>query len=821
MSARRYRIRATGRRRRAESTASRRRAHAPGGGTVETDGGPSVLSRRRRLWTGYARLVVRLRWVVVLLWVLLAVGAGLFLAPPSGSSGDLSAFVSGDSEAVEAEQRSFEHFGFPLLSRTMIVQRDPDGLDANSQAAAVRRGAALTRGELEEQTRLLGALPVPNTLGLVPGSRESGTTVVTYVFGPPEMTLGELTSSAEQFASDVLGPDDGYAGVTGSIPGRVEQGEIILDHIPIVEVVTVAVILMIVALTFRAVVAPIVTGVTAGAAVFLALRVIDQIGAWLDFTVPQDLQPLIVALVLGVVTDYCIFFLSGMRLRLAEGLDRRTAAIESSARVAPIVLVAGVTVAAGTAALVVAESGLFQGVGPALAAAVLAGLLVSVSFIPGMMAILGNRLFWPANRTLIEARKERRRFGRLRRSNEALLRSRSWLAAVVTDKAGAAAVLVVTVSVLVLMAWPLLRIDLGVGFISSLPDDNRIAIAADEAEQGFAPGVLAPTELLLEGDGLDGRRDELQVLEQLIEDQQGVAAVVGPGDLPRDIPVEDPTQLPENLPVDASDGTIDLEEEFHIFLADDGLAARLLLLWDTSPLDGEALNSLAGVRAAMPALLDSAGLGDVTASFAGDTALAEEVVNRTSEDLRRIGVAALAVNLLLLVLFLRALVAPLYLLACSVLSLAASLGLTVFVFQTLLGHDGLTFYVPFAAAVLLVALGSDYNIFAVGHVWDMARERPLPEAIRTSIPQSTRAIMSAGVVLAASFGLLAIVPLAAFRELAFAMAVGIMLDVLMVRSLLVPSLLTLVGKASGWPFARLQDERPRGVAPTAAEQSVI
>ena len=166
-------------------------------------------------------------------------------------------------------------------------------------------------------------------------------------------------------------------------------------------------------------------------------------------------------------------------------------------------------------------------------------------------------------------------------------------------------------------------------------------------------------------------------------------------------------------------------------------------------------------------------------------------------------------------MFLRSLVAPLYLLACSVLALSASLGLTVLVFQGWLGQDGITFYVPFAAAVLLLSLGSDYNIFAVGRVWQLARDRPLRDAMRIGVPESTRAITAAGIALATSFGLLALVPLQPFRELGFVLAVGILLDVFVVRALLVPALLTLVGPVSGWPSRRLRTRREP--APVAVE----
>lgn len=101
--------------------------------------------------------------------------------------------------------------------------------------------------------------------------------------------------------------------------------------------------------------------------------------------------------------------------------------------------------------------------------------------------------------------------------------------------------------------------------------------------------------------------------------------------------------------------------------------------------------------------------------------------------------------------------------------------------------------------MLLLAFGSDYNIFAVGTIWERARTRPLPQAITETMPGVVSALLVAGLALAVSFGLLAVVPLMPFRQLAFAMFVGIMLDVLVVRSLLLPAALVVFGKWSSWP----------------------
>ncbi len=121
-------------------------------------------------------------------------------------------------------------------------------------------------------------------------------------------------------------------------------------------------------------------------------------------------------------------------------------------------------------------------------------------------------------------------------------------------------------------------------------------------------------------------------------------------------------------------------------------------------------------------------------------------------------------NLLMLLLFLRAVVASVVLLATSVLSLGATLGVTSLVFEMAAPGQGLTFYVPFAAAVLLLAFASDYNIFTVGHVWEDAEGRTLRAAVRHALPSSVSAVVTAGLALGTSFAVLFLVPLAPFRS---------------------------------------------------------
>ena len=733
-----------------------------------------------RIAGGYARWIVRLRWFVVAGWVV-AIGAAMLFLPAIGHRGtDLNALLSSDNPAVRSEIRSFEKFGFPLLSRVAVVQRAPDGLSLMTQAEAAARAREVTDGKFPDVKPIVAAVPVMNTLAVFPGSKESGTTIITLLFTTPDVSYPDQLAAAEHFAANHFDADDHVIGVTGSIPARIEQGRIVVDSLPMLELVTVAAVLLIVAMAFRSLTAPLLTLVVAGTAVLLTVHLAGAAASRLGLAVPEETQPLLVALLLGVVTDYVVFYLSAARTLLASGVGRLEAAERATARFTPIIAIAGVTAAAGTGVLIVAESPAFRAFGPGMALAVLVGTAVAVTLMPALLAILGSAALWPG-RPPAEDR------------TSPVARRWAWL---VTRRWFAPIVLLACLAGLVTAALPARHLDLGLSFIPALPAGHPARQAAVQAETGFAAGILSPTEVLVQGDGVAGQSDALARLKQALAAEPGVTGVVGPGD--------------ELLP-----------EARRLFHAPDGNAVRYLLILADEPLGARAVNTVSQLDRDLPGMLDAAGLGGAQASLGGDTAIASAVVDQTMDDLGRIALAALLANLLFLMLFLRAVVAPLYLLGCSVLAIGATLGLTTYVFQDLLGGDGLTFYVPFAAAVLLVALGSDYNIFGVGHAWEEAQVRPLREALAVTIPQSARAIRTAAFTLATTFGLLALVPLRPFRELAFALSVGILIDAFVVRSLLVPSLLTLVGSDNWWPGRQLLRRRLaylRRVPPARGDQ---
>lgn len=737
----------------------------------------------------FAALVVALRWPVVLGWIGITIAALVLLPPLSTRSAGLSDLTNRGNPAVQAEERAAQAFGFPLLSRTLLVQHDPEGLSDQTRTKALDTAVKLAERTQQQgvagSREIVAALPIINDEKLVPGSKGTGTTIVTYLYPAPGLTFGGSIQAAERYAAQLDPKQDGVAGVTGAIPARIEQTQLVNRSLPLIELVSVLAVLVIVGLAFRSLAAPVLTVVTAGISYVLVSRVAAALAERYGFSIPADLEPLMVALMVGVTTDYVVYFLAGLRGELVDGHPRVPAARRAVATFAPIVAAAGLTVAAGVATLLVAKSPAVRVFGPAMAIAVTVALVVALTFVPASMAILGRFAFWPSPPRAGE-----------RPGVGALLRT--WVSRALTVRFVALLLAAGSVVGLAVVAWPAKDLGAGLPLLSSLPADSDARRAAEAAEQGFPPGIVAPTLVAVQGPGVRANPEAANRLEQLLAEQPHVAAVLGPRE---DEVVSRQAGRPTG-----------------IFLRE--AAAQYVLVLDVDPLDAVGVTAVDDVRERLPDLVREAGLpADTWSGTGGDTAAVAALVDETRRDLGAILLAALLVNFLILALILRAVVAPLLLLACTLLSVAATIGITVLVFQESFGNPGVTFFVPLAAGVLLVSLGSDYNLFAVGHVWEEARRLPLREAIVAALPRSSGAITTAGLALAASLGALALVPLVQFKELAFALGVGILLDTFVVRTLLVPSLLTLVGPASGWPGSRLRRDRPAGAPEDAARSS--
>jgi putative drug exporter of the RND superfamily len=297
----------------------------------------------------------------------------------------------------------------------------------------------------------------------------------------------------------------------------------------------------------------------------------------------------------------------------------------------------------------------------------------------------------------------------------------------------------------------------------------------------------------------------------------GLCGALGPANkLP---PVPSPSALDHGrIPVRA----YDLYRVTANFVSPDGKSVQFLTgLKAGDPGSTAALNAVPSIRATTTAVQKS--VGAVASGVGGEAPALHDISSISVSDLKHIiPVAILAIGILL-ALVLRSLVAPLYLIASVGISYLAALGLSVLLFIKLGGSGGLVFFMPFLMFIFLLALGEDYNILVMTRIREEAHRLPLRQAVAKAIEATGTTVTSAGLVLAGSFIVLTVAAgsgsgASQVRDIGLGLALGILMDTFLVRTLLVPSTVVLLGKWNWWPSTLHLDE-PAGIQAVPAGQA--
>ena len=729
----------------ADTLSERERSGPPA--EPETSGGAARL---------LARAIVFLRYPIALAWIAGAVAAGIYLPSIFASeTSSLGTLLPRSSEAIQVEEEAFETFGLPLLSRTIVVAREPGGFSAEQG-----RGAAEYISTVDEEpvaSAHLRAVPLLDAPGLLE-SKRLGSTLVTYLYIDPKLNGAEAEDAAAEFEAGLRRSTRAQAvEITGAVPASTAETKIAEDDQIWVELATVLLVVGILALHFRSVGIPLLGLAT----VAIAYQAADHLLGWASerfgISIPQEVDPVIIALLFGILTDYLVFFASDYRRHLEEGMGSCEAATRVTTELLPVISTAALMIAGATLTLLISGVRFLSSFGPGMAVAVVVGAAVALTFVPAMLAILGRVLFWPR---MPQPQTEGTH------PKEAGTRGR------IVGFAARHPGLVTVLCLLVLGAGAsgLRHLELGNPVIRGLPPSSSPRQGYELAASGIGPGVVGPAMLVVEGPGIGTRAGSLAELQAKVEGVEGVAAVVGPADRPP--------------------GT----KRYGVVVSPNDDAARYVVVFEANPDSAEATATLERLEGSMGSMLRASGLAGAETGLTGDTKITAELTEDTWQALERVAPAALLVLLFLLWVLLRSRSAPFYLVGVSVLVVAAAIGLTVYLFQDLLGYGELAFFVPIAASTLLLALGADYNVFLISRIWREAERQDLRPAIRTAGSRAAGAITVAGMILALSFAAVALIPIHAFRELAFALAIGLLLDTLLARTLLIPALVSIFGR---------------------------
>ncbi|MER8007606.1 MMPL family transporter [Streptomyces sp. NPDC094149] len=524
-----------------------------------------------------------------------------------------------------------------------------------------------------------------------------------------------------------------------------------------VALVTVLVILL---LVYRSVLLPMVIIIGAVFALGLACAVVYALADHDLVRVDGQVQGILSILVIGAATDYALLITARYREELAERTDRYAAARAALRQSWGAVVASAATVALGLLALLLSDLTNNRALGPVGAIGIVCAVLSSLTFLPAVLVLLGRAAYWPATPRPTGAQGGGH--GVWRR------------VAAVVDRAPRKVWAVCLAALVVCAAFAPTLASKGVPLDETFVNDAPSVAAQNTLAQHFPGGSGNPTVVIANADRVDRVLAAARGTEG-VASAAGVTASGRPGGAPKVV-----------------DGRV-----------------RVDVTLNSAADSDNAKDTVARLRKALHAVPDARAL------VGGYTAQQYDTLRTAERDRTLIVPVVLAIIFVILTLLLRSLLMPALLVATVGLNFLATLGVSSLVFRHVFGFTGSDPSVPLYGFVFLVALGVDYNIFLMSRVREESLRHGVREGVLRGLVGTGGVITSAGVVLAATFAALGVIPLAFLAQIAFIVAFGVLLDTLVVRSLLVPALVRDLGAVAWWP-GRLWRSAPDSTASVTA-----
>ncbi|CAL9386958.1 MMPL family transporter [Streptomyces sp. enrichment culture] len=508
-----------------------------------------------------------------------------------------------------------------------------------------------------------------------------------------------------------------------------------------------AVVVVMLLITYRSLTLLLVPLIAVVCALFTAQALIYLLAEHAGLTVNGQSAGILTVLVFGAGTDYALLLVARYREELRRHEDRHEAMALALHRAGPAVLASGATVVLSMLVLLAAEMNSTRGLGPVAAIGVAVALLAMMSLFPALLVVFGRWIFWPVIPHYGAA--DPTEHGIWARTGRRIARRPRMTWAVT-----ALALAVCSLGLIQLRAEGIGNADAFTG----KPD----SITGQEVSARYFPA---------------GSGDPLVIISNQAQAVQvGRAVAATPGVVPQSLGLPPGTRP-------AFEGKVLFEATM------------------TAPADSEAAKeTVERVRDAVHAVPDA------DARVGGGTAALLDMDRATTHDNVLIIPLVLLVVLLILGVLLRALIAPLLLIGTVILSFAAALGISALAFRYVFDYAGESTDFPLFVFVFLVALGIDYNIFLTTRIREEAARQGTRPGVITGLAATGAVITSAGLVLAGTFAALGTLPMVGFAEIGFAVALGVLIDTFIVRSVLVTSLFMDVGPKVWWPHRLARED---------------
>jgi RND superfamily putative drug exporter len=754
------------------------RRGGPEGATTDDDGSPAALSAgKARGPVRGRRSLIALFAILLIAWVgISGIGGPYFGKISEVATNDQSTFLPESAESTRAGEE-IEKFSDLDYVPAIVVLENKDGVTKDDKAKLADVIDHLSDEDLlaadaspaipsDDGDALELILPVSSTT--TADDVEKIRDVIADTF--PTATAADMTSDqaadAPTVSADihVTGPAGFAADLTEAFAGI--DGILLL-----VALIAVFVILIIV---YRSPLLPVIVLFTSVAALAASIFIVWHLADAEILLVNGQVQGILFILVVGATTDYSLLVVARFRDALLYERDRVRAGLDAVRGVLEPIAASGGTVIASLLVLLLTDLASTRALGPVAAIGIAVAMLAALTFLPAALMTIGRAVFWPFRpHVQIETAKPKR--GIWTRIAEAVAKHprRIWVTLFI-------------VLAIPILASPQFKAE-GVPQSDFVLGDSEARDGQDVLAEHFPGGSGSPTQIVVAKDELS---DAAKAVGNLGEVE---SMTVTANDSPSG-----------TLPI-SKDGTIETPRGGPGGAGQPGGADPTPTEVDGNVLLEATLKSAADSDAAEEAVTDIRDRVheiDSDALVGGESAVDLDT-NTTAEADRSLAIPLiLVVVTIVLILLLRSLLAPLVLVALTVLSFGTALGVSALVFNHVIGFSGADPSVPLYAFVFLVALGIDYNIFLMSRVREESLHLGTRAGALKGLVATGGVITSAGIVLAATFAALAVIPVMFLFQLAFIVTFGVLLDAILVRSLVVPALVHDLGRAVWWPWRK-------------------
>jgi len=732
---------------------------------LKRNGGKNMLRSIVAICTG-----TKSKWITLAVWIAAAIILTLTLPAVGDKVQNNASSLPEDAASVIADEMVQNYFPSASGSPALLVWHNKAGL-TDQDFTYIRSLAQHLEGS-----------PLPAQEGVIPYhnmpmevlqalTSEDGTTLVQPILFEGQTQTAQLKENLKQikqYINDNANSDlftselqsDLSARFTGPVGITVDATDLFLGADFVLLIATVLLVLILLLVIYRSPILAIIPLIGVGFAYLITSPLLGFIADQGWITIDSQAVSIMTVLLFGAGTDYCLFLITRYRDKLLEESSPRAAISKAYFSAAGAIAMSGFTVVLALLALLFAQFGPFHRFAIPFSLSILIMGIASLTLVPALLAILGRASFYPfVPRTIemnalraqklnkeIKPVKEQHRIGK--KIGELVVR-KPWR------------VIVITISILAVFAIFSTQTKFTYNILSSFPEKMESVEGFNLIGEAYTPGELAPLKLIVEGE---------HSAEQLIE-----------------------AISKESLVHHISDGTIsDIDPKYTSY--------EIVLA--VNPYNREAMALVPQLKSIAENVLQTSN----SSWLAGQTAAQYDQQQIIARDEYVVMPIVLVLITILLLIYLRSIVASAYLIATVLLSYFSALGLGWLILHYVLGFDAIQGAIPLYAFVFLIALGEDYNIFMISSIWRKAKTMPLKQAIKEGVGETGGVITSAGLILAATFAVLTQLPITVLLQFGLITAIGVLMDTFIVRPFLVPAITAVSGKWAFWP-AKHQDPK--------------